>query len=168
MLHFAYSSLYPTISCRTLHRFPFCTHKPDNNVIQFDAPLIGKFYLNERTFLISSRFQVKEYIKFHLAFNTYRQGFKDCPTGSNRDLELVNALFSLTFRPPDSVVFLAPDFHGSGVITLPNFFSHLSQTIFNFFHKLFPQLCLCCDTFYMYVMKHECQNQLSYKLISIN
>lgn len=64
-----------------------------------------------------------------VAPHTYRQGRNDWPTGSKRILELDNALFSFTLRPPDSVVFRAPDFHGSGVITFPNFFSHLSHTI---------------------------------------
>ncbi|KRZ62417.1 hypothetical protein T02_8057 [Trichinella nativa] len=41
----------------------------------------------------------------------------------------LSSLFSPTFRPPPSVVFRAPDFQGSGVITLDSFFSHFSQTI---------------------------------------
>lgn len=56
--------------------------------------------------------------------------------GLNR-LELVRALFSFTLRPPDSVVLRAPDFHGSGVITLSSFFSHLSQTILNALLRIF-------------------------------
>lgn len=62
-------------------------------------------------------------------FGSYLQGLNVSPTGSNRCLLPTNALFSLTFRPPDSVVFLAPDFHGSGVMIFVNFFSHFSQTI---------------------------------------
>ncbi|KRX21784.1 Serine/threonine-protein phosphatase 5, partial [Trichinella nelsoni] len=42
---------------------------------------------------------------------------------------IMSSLFSPTFRPPPSVVFRAPDFQGSGVITLDSFFSHFSQTI---------------------------------------
>lgn len=53
--------------------------------------------------------------------------------GSNRLFAPDKALFSFTFRPPDSVVFRAPDFHGSGVMTLLSFFSHLSQTISSFY-----------------------------------
>ena len=44
-------------------------------------------------------------------------------------LKLKYKLNRLTFLPPPSVVFLAPDFHGSGVMTFPSFFSHLSHTI---------------------------------------
>lgn len=43
------------------------------------------------------------------------------PIGENR-FPLLKSLFSLTFRPPDSVVFRAPSFHGSGQITRPSFF----------------------------------------------
>lgn len=49
--------------------------------------------------------------------------------GENLALEPLIALFSFNFLPPLSVVFRAPDFHGSGVIIRPSFFSHFSQTI---------------------------------------
>ena len=67
----------------------------------------------------------------HSRTQTHRHARKVCPTGSNLVFAAVNALFSFSFRPPPSVVFLAPTFHGSGVMTLDNFFSHLSQTISN-------------------------------------
>jgi len=43
-------------------------------------------------------------------------------------LEL-SALFSLIARPPLSVVLRAPSFQVSGVMTLPNFLVHFSQTM---------------------------------------
>ncbi|TGZ53958.1 hypothetical protein DBV15_03566 [Temnothorax longispinosus] len=57
--------------------------------------------------------------------------------GLNRAFPAERALFSPTLRPPPSVVFLAPVFQGSGVITLPNFFSHFSQTMLRYF--VFPK-----------------------------
>lgn len=62
-------------------------------------------------------------------FGTYLHGRNVLLIGEKRFLAPVKALFSLTFRPPLSVVFRAPAFHGSGVITLSSFFSHFSQTI---------------------------------------
>lgn len=44
-----------------------------------------------------------------------------------------------------SVVFLAPDFHGSGVTILANFTSHFSQTIFESYKTL-----KCADNFFFF------------------
>ena len=42
---------------------------------------------------------------------------------------------------PDSVVFLAPSFHLSGVMTRPNFFSHFSQTMLRCFVQRVESMC---------------------------
>lgn len=48
---------------------------------------------------------------------------------SRKDLFfLERSLFSLIFRPPLSVVLLAPSFHLSGTITFPSFFSPANET----------------------------------------
>lgn len=47
-----------------------------------------------------------------------------------RTFELwLSSLFSFSFRPPLSSVFLAPDFQVSGVITVDNLASHFWQTM---------------------------------------
>lgn len=127
MQRFDDSFLYQAIFCHTSHRCPSYTRKLDSNASRFGALLYGISLKLERILCYHCIISISG-SQPNLT-STYRHGFNVCPIGSKRWLAPVSALFSFTLRPPGAVVFRAPDFHGSGVTTLLNFFSHFSQTM---------------------------------------